>query len=107
MHFILLAIKKKMRKTSKLQNKYKHEIGKTCNTGAMTTLIAMLVTPRVTGQSLSTYDYVSLVVVALSFGILGYLFLLENKPEPKGDGKWKRVRVKKDTTIHVMEEAEE
>lgn len=87
-------------------NKYKSEIGKTCNTGALTTFIAAIVTPRVTGQSLEIFDYAILVGIVFVFLVLGYLFLAEQTPEPKADGKWKRIRVKKDTTIHVMEETE-
>lgn len=51
-------------------------------------------------------DYVALGIVALIFWLLGFILLSEKTPEPKGDGKWKRIKVKKDTTIHVMEEAE-
>lgn len=88
-------------------DKYRKEFGKTCNTGLMTTLIAIFVTPRLTNVELSTKDYVLLGIVAVVFGILGFILLSEKKPEPKGDGKWKRVKVKKDTTIHVMEEETE
>lgn len=91
---------------SRSLNKYKSEIGKTCNTGALTTFIAAIVTPRVTGQSLAVFDSVILAIIIIVFLILGYHFLSEEKPEPKADGKWKRIRVKKDTTIHVMEETE-
>lgn len=85
---------------------FKKELGKTCNTGFMTTIIAMFVTPKVTGNSIDTMDYVALGIVALIFWLLGFILLSEKTPEPKGDGKWKRIKVKKDTTIHVMEEAE-
>lgn len=95
-----------VREMSRQYDKYKKEIGKTCNTGLMTTIVAATVTPRVTGQSLSIMDYVALGIVALIFWILGFILLSENKPEPKSAGKWKRIKVKKDTTIHVMEEAE-
>lgn len=74
---MFLVTKKTEEKMSKSQNKYRHELGKTCNTGAMTTLIAMLVTPRVTGQSLATFDYVVLIIVAFSFGLVGFLLLSE------------------------------
>lgn len=92
---------------SKSLNKYKSEIGKTCNTGAMTTFIAAVVTPRVTGQSLTVFDYAILAGVVLVFLVLGYLFLTEQTTQPKATGKWKRIRVKKDTTIHIMEETTE
>lgn len=91
---------------SKSLNKYKAEIGKTCNTGALTTFIAAVVTPRVTGKSLELFDYAVLAIIVIVFLVLGYLFLAEQTPEPKVDGKWKRIRVKKDTTIHVMEVTE-
>lgn len=87
-------------------NKYKQEFGKTCNTGAVTTVIAALVTPKVTGQYISSTDLLVLALIAFVFWGLGFLLLIEKTPEPKGDGKWKRIKVKKDTTIHVMEEAE-
>lgn len=67
----------------------------------------MLVTPKVVGHSIDTRDFIGLAFIAVGFWLAGFILLSENKPEPKGDGKWKRVRVKKDTTIHVMEEAEE
>lgn len=87
-------------------DKYKKELGKTCNTGMMTTLIAMLVTPRITGQQISAFDYVIMFFIAFFFGFLGFILLSEKDSRPKADGKWKRIRVKKDTTIHVMEETE-
>lgn len=89
------------------RSKYKKELGKTCNTGFITTLIAMFVTPRITGQQITAFDYTVMAIVAFGFWFVGLILLSEKNPEPKGDGKWKRVRVKKDTTIHVMEEAEE
>ena len=92
---------------SRSLSKYKKEFGKTCNTGFITTVIAMFVTPKVTGQSISIDGYVMLILIAVIFWLGGFFLLSENKPEPKGDGKWKRVKVKKDTTIHVMEEEEE
>lgn len=88
------------------QDKYKKELGKTCNTGMMTTLIAMFVTPRITGQQITTFDYVVMTLVAFFFGLIGFILLSEKESSPKADGKWKRIRVKKDTTIHVMEETE-
>lgn len=85
---------------------FKKEFGKTCNTGFMTTIIAMFVTPKVTGNSIDPMDYIALGIVALIFWLLGFILLSENKPVPKSVGKWKRIKVKKDTTIHIMEEAE-
>lgn len=87
--------------------KYKQEFGKTCNTGAVTTIIAALVTPKVTGQVIGSTDLVILAIIAIGFWLAGFILLSEKQSEPKGDGKWKRVRVKKDTTIHVMEEETE
>lgn len=72
----------------------------------MTTIIAMFVTPKVTGNEIATMDYVALGCVAMIFWGLVFFLLSEKKPEPKADGKWKRIKVKKDTTIHVMEETE-
>lgn len=88
--------------------KYKKELGKTCNTGFLTTVIALSVTPRLTDQSLSTQNYLALAFIALVFWFLGFILLSENEKEqePKSVGKWKRIRVRKDTTIQVMEEAE-
>lgn len=77
-----------------------------CNTGLITTLIAIFVTPRLTNVELSTDDYILLGIVAFVFWLLGFILLSEKTPEPKAAGKWKRIKVKKDTTIHVMEEAE-
>lgn len=87
-------------------DKYKKELGKTCNTGFLTTVIALFVTPRVTDQSFTTQNYLLLALIALLFWFAGFILLSEDKPEPKSAGKWKRIKVKKDTTIHVMEEAE-
>lgn len=98
--------KETIREMSKSLNKYKAEIGKTCNTGALTTFVAAVVTPRVTGQSLKLFDYAVLAIIIVVFLVLGYFFLAEKTPAPKADGKWKRIKVKKDTTIHVMEETE-
>lgn len=72
----------------------------------MTTIVAAVVTPRVTGQTVNSTDFIVLVAIAFVFWTLGVYFLSEKKPEPKADGKWKRIKVKKDTTIHVMEETE-
>lgn len=85
---------------------FKKEFGKSCNTGFMTTIIAMFVTPKVTGNSIDTMDYVALGCVAMIFWGLGFILLSEDDSTPKATGKWKRIRVKKDTTIHVMEETE-
>lgn len=87
--------------------KYKKELGKTCNTGFVTTVVAMLVTPRITGQYIPFADYVIMAGVALGFWLSGLILLSEKESKPKADGKWKRIRVKKDTTIHVMEETTE
>lgn len=91
---------------SRSLSNYKKELGKTCNTGFMTTVIAMFVTPRITGQQITTFDYVVMTIIALFFGISGFILLSEKTSKTKADGKWKRIRVKKDTTIHVMEETE-
>lgn len=72
----------------------------------MTTLIAMFVTPRITGQLISTFDYVVMILIAFFFGLVGFILLSDKDSKPKADGKWKRIKVKKDTTIHVMEETE-
>lgn len=91
---------------SRSLSKYKKELGKTCNTGFMTTMIAMFVTPRITGQQITTLDYVVMTLVALFFWFAGFILLSEKESQPRADGKWKRIRVKKDTTIHVMEVTE-
>lgn len=98
-------MKKKMQRRS--FDKYKKELGKTCNTGAMTTIVAAVVTPRVTGQNVNPSDFIVLIAIAFVFWILGFILLSEKEQKPKGDGKWKRIRVKKDTTIHIMEETTE
>ena len=72
----------------------------------MTTMIAMFVTPRITGQQITTLDYVVMTLVALFFWFAGLILLSEKESQPRADGKWKRIRVKKDTTIHVMEVTE-
>ena len=87
-------------------DKYKKELGKTCNTGFLTTVIALFVTPRLTDQSLSTQNYFVLAFIALFFWFAGLILLSEKESQPRADGKWKRIRVKKDTTIHVMEVTE-
>lgn len=91
---------------SRSLSKYKKELGKTCNTGFMTTMIAMFVTPRITGQQITTLDYVVMALVALLFWFAGFILLSEKESKLISDGKWKRIRVKKDTTIHVMEVTE-
>lgn len=73
----------------------------------MTTVIAMFVTPRITGQQITAFDYVIMTFIAFFFGVAGFILLSEKDSKPKADGKWKRIRVKKDTTIHVMEETVE
>ena len=84
---------------------FKKEFGKTCNTGAVTTIIAALVTPRVLGQTLPLLDTLILLAIAACFWFVGLVLLTEKKTEPRGEGKWKRVRVKKDTTIHILDES--
>lgn len=86
------------RKMSMSYDKYRKELGKMCNTGLLTTLIAIFVTPRLTNVELSTKDYILLGIVAFVFGLLGFILLSENKPEPKSAGKWKRIQERYNNT---------
>lgn len=87
---------------SKSPNKAKQKFGENCINYFFVINIAIFVTPYINGNDIEWY--IQLLFTSLSFVILfiGINFLKEDTQKPL-PGKWKRIKVKKDTTIHIEE----
>lgn len=85
--------------------KFKQELGKACSVAAVGIVVAVFVTTKLTGRQLESSE----VFTCLSLGFLlmstGALLLIEKEKKPR-PGKWKGMKVKKDTTIHFLIEEE-
>lgn len=85
--------------------KVKQEAGRACMTAAIGVVVAVFVTANVNGCELSDNQLIVCMVVGILLMVVSILLLVE-KSGKNLSGKWKRIKVKKDTTIHIQEEDE-
>lgn len=79
------------------------KLGETCITYFFVIGTATFVLPNINGGNVS--DSTMCVCIVIMFVLfVSAIFLLHDGKEKALPGKWKRIKVKKDTTIHIEEE---
>ena len=84
-------------------SKLKAKLGETCVTYFFVIGTAAFILPLINGVTVTSSTTWICIAVMAGLLILAYVLLVEKDDKPLS-GKWKRIKVKKDTTIHVQEE---
>lgn len=85
------------------QNKARIKLGESCINYFFVVNIAVFVTPFIQGTSVSLQTQLLFGIGSLVMLRYGVYLLEDTQPKPLS-GKWKRIKVKKDTTIHIQEQ---
>lgn len=83
--------------------KLKLELGKASVVASVGIFVSVFVSSKITRTYIDEQDFLFCVVMAVALFVLGALLLVE-KEHKSIPGKWKGVKVKKDTTIHILVE---
>ena len=84
-----------------ITTKFKQELGKACTVSAVGIVVAVFVTTKLTGRLLETSEVFTCLGLGFLLMTIGFLLLIEKEKKPI-PGKWKGIKVKKDTTIHIL-----
>lgn len=84
----------------KVSKDFKKEFGKSCVSYFFILNAAVFLTPFVNDKPVDTIGRWIVVAFSVILLLFGMYLLRDGKQLP---GKWKRVKVKKDTTIHIEE----
>lgn len=82
--------------------KWRTKLGELCLTYVFVIGMAGFVLPYINGNELSSAAGYLCAILMFCLALASVFLLRDSSPSPTS--KWKRIKVKKDTTIHIQEE---